>query len=62
MLKTEFYRKREDGVNLFRTYSDEGLQLHKIGTDEIYDEAVDVEGAEYSYEETDTPIEGGEDS
>lgn len=62
MLKTEFFRTREDGVNLFRTYSDKGLQLRKIGTDEFYDEAVDIEGSEYRYEETDTPIEGGEES
>lgn len=49
---------RTDGVNLYRTFSNEGFQIHKIGTDEIYDEAVDVEGAPYVYEETDTLIGG----
>jgi hypothetical protein len=56
---TEYYKTREDGVVLNRTYSTDGLQIRKIGTDEIYDEAIDVEGADYRYEETDTPLEGG---
>ena len=56
MLKKEFYIKREDGVKLYRNYSDEGYKIHKIGTDEIYDEAIDVEGADYEYEETDEKI------
>lgn len=48
----EFYKTRKDGVNLYRTYSDEGYIIHKIGTEEIYDEAIDVENAPYEYEET----------
>ena len=58
MIIKEFYMTRTDGVNLYRTYSNKGLQIHKIGTDEIYDEAVDVENAPYTYEETDTLIGG----
>ena len=57
MIIRKFYEKRKDGVNLFRTYSDKGMQIRKIGTDEIYDEAVDVETANFVYEETDVPIE-----
>ena len=57
MVKTEFYRTREDGVNLYRTYSDEQYMIRKIGTDELYEEAVDVENAPYEYEETDQLIE-----
>lgn len=57
MIVKEFYRTREDGVDLFRTYSDKGLQIQKVGTDEIYDEAVDVENAPFTYEETDIAIE-----
>lgn len=57
MIVKEFYRTREDGVNLYRTYSDEGLMIQKVGTDEIYDEAIDVESAPYTYEETNIPIE-----
>ena len=54
----EFYKTREDGVNLYRTYSDEGYVIKKIGTDEEYDEAIDVENASYEYEETDIIVEG----
>ena len=56
MIVKEFYETRKDGVNLHRTYSDAGLKIRKIGTDEIYEDAVDVEGAPYTYEETDEPI------
>lgn len=56
MIKREFYTTRTDGVNLYRTCSTEGFQIRKVGTDEIYDEAIDVETAAYSYEETNFPI------
>lgn len=48
----EFYRTREDGINLYRTYSDENYMIRKVGTEEIYEEAIDVENAPYEYEET----------
>lgn len=51
MIVREFYRTREDGVNLYRTYSDEGKDIRKVGTEEIYAEAIDVEDAPYTYEE-----------
>lgn len=57
MVKKEFYLKREDGVNLYRTYSDEGYKLRQIETGNIYDEAVDVETANFTYEETEEKIE-----
>ena len=57
MIVKEFYRTREDGVNLFRTYSNANLLIRKVGTDEIYAEAIDVETAPYEYEETETPVE-----
>ena len=56
MIIREFYRTRKDGVNLYRTYSDQKVMIRKVGTDEVYDEAIDVEGAPYVYEETDQPI------
>ena len=34
-----------------------GFKIHKVGTDEIYDEAIDIENAPFEYEETDIPIE-----
>lgn len=59
MIIKEFYKTRQDGVNLFRTYSDEGKQIRKVGTDEVYDEAIDIENAPYTYEETDIRVEEG---
>lgn len=58
MIKTEFYRTRPDGVNLFRTYSDRNMMVRKDGTEEIYSEAIDVENSGFTYTETDIPIEG----
>ena len=57
MVIKEFYKTREDGVNLFVTKSTKGLKIRKLGTNEVYDEAVDIETADYLYEETDVPIE-----
>ena len=51
MVLKEYYTTRSDGVKLYRSYSDKGLKLRKVGTDEIYDDAIDVESAEYVYEE-----------
>lgn len=50
MVKTEFYMTRSDGVNLYRTYSDQGRML--IRNDGVeYGEAVDVENSGYTYTE-----------
>lgn len=57
MIIKEYYRTRKDGVNLFRTYSDANLKIQKVGTDEVYDEAIDVQDAPYEYVETTEPIE-----
>lgn len=61
MIVREFYRQREDGVNLYRTYSDENYKIRQIETGAIYDEAIDVENAEYTYEETEEKIEISEE-
>lgn len=61
MIIREFYQTRQDGVNLFRTYSNENKYIHKVGTNEEYSEAIDIEGAPYTYEETDREIERMED-
>ena len=42
---------RSDG--LIRTYSDLGKKIQKVGTDEIYDEAIDLATSGYTYVETD---------
>ena len=57
MIKREFYKERNDGVKLYKTYSDENYRIQKIGTDEIYDEAIDIESSNYEYIETDEKIE-----
>ena len=57
MVIKEFYRTREDGVNLYRTYSDENFMIRQNETGDLYDEAIDVENAPYTYTETDIPIE-----
>jgi hypothetical protein len=57
MIVREFYTTRKDGVNLFRTYSDEGFYILQNETQIEYAEAIDVENAPYTYSETDKPIE-----
>lgn len=57
MIVTKFYTTRADGVKLVRTYSDQGLLIRKVGTEEVYDLAIDVQDAGFEYEETEAPIE-----
>ena len=57
MIVREFYATREDGVVLFRTYSDTNHKIMQKPTLVVYDEAIDIEGAPYEYEETDELIE-----
>ena len=57
MIITEYYSTRADGVRLYRTYSVKNLYIRKVGTEEIYSEAIDIEGAGYEYEETEQIIE-----
>ena len=61
MIVKEFYKTREDGVKLYRTYSDENYKIRQIETGIIYDEAIDVENIEYTYEETNEKIETSEE-
>lgn len=60
MIIKEFYRTRKDGVNLYRTYSNNKLMIKQVETGNVYAEAIDVESAVYTYEETDIPIEEDE--
>lgn len=52
MIKT---KTRTDG--LIYTYSDVGKKIQKVGTDEIYDTAIDLPNAGYTYAETDADSE-----
>lgn len=56
MVVKEFYETRFDGVNLYKNYSDKGYYIKQNPTGVIYSEAIDVEGARYTYEETDELI------
>lgn len=57
MIKREFYEERKDGIKLYRTFSTDNKYIRKVGTDEVYDEAIDIEDSTYQYEEIDKEIE-----
>ena len=57
MVVREFYKQREDGVNLYRTYSNANFYIVQNETSIEYAEAIDVEDAPYTYSETDKLIE-----
>lgn len=54
MVITEYYKTRDDGVVLNRTYSDKGMMIERDG--ERYDEAVDPAELNRQYTETDEPV------
>jgi hypothetical protein len=51
---TEYYKTRDDGVVLNRTYSDNGMMIEREGV--RYDEAIDPADSGREYTETDIPI------
>lgn len=55
MIVSEFYRTREDGVVLNRTFSDAGYMIERDGI--RYSEAIDPAKLNRQYTETDEPIE-----
>ena len=57
MVIKEFFMTRSDGVNLYRSYSDDGHRIIQNETGIVYDEAIDVETAPYTYTESDELIE-----
>jgi hypothetical protein len=57
MIIREFHETRFDGVSLYRTYSNTGHYIKQQPSGVIYSEAIDVESAPYTYEETDELIE-----
>lgn len=52
MIVREFYETRFDGVNLYKTYSNTKHYIKQVQTGYIYSEAIDVESANFTYEET----------
>lgn len=59
MIITEFYKTREYGVVLNRTYSDKGMMIEREGI--RYEEAIDPAELNRQYTETDEPVEPTED-
>lgn len=53
----EYYLTRKDGVKLYKTYSDKDKVIRKVGTNEEYDLAIDIENSAFVYEETDKNVE-----
>ena len=45
-----------------KTYSNENFYIQKVGTNEIYSEAIDIPTANYEYIETDQKIEEDSES
>ena len=56
MLKYEIITCK-NGMQQQHTYSDSGFMIRQIETDMLYNEAYDNIPVQYSYEETDIPIE-----
>lgn len=59
MIQIEYYRTREDGVILNRTYSDIGMMIERDGV--LYSEAIDPSYTNRTYTETDIPIKAESD-
>lgn len=43
MIVQEYFKTRDDGIVLIKTYSTENKYIQKVGTEEIYDAAIDPE-------------------
>ena len=56
MIKKEFYKTREDGVKLYRTYSDTDHLIKKVADGNVYGDAIDISESE-EYEEVEGYIE-----
>ena len=57
MIVKEFFITRNDGINLYKTYSTDNFYIKQIETGVEYSESIDIEDAPYTYEETDRIIE-----
>lgn len=57
MIVKEYYETTQEGVKLYKTYSDSNCYIQKAGTSEIYREAIDVEDSSFEYIELDEKFE-----
>jgi hypothetical protein len=49
--------RHRDFMGNVLTYSDTDFKIRKVGTTEVYQDAIDVPESGFVYEETDIPIE-----
>lgn len=56
MIVREYYMTRDDGVKLYKTYSNTNHYIKQLPTEVIYDIAIDVEDAPYTYVETEDEL------
>ena len=56
MIKKEYYKTMEDGVELYHTYSDTGHKIKRVSDGITYDDAIDV-SENVEYEEVDEYID-----
>jgi hypothetical protein len=52
MIAKIYHSTRADGVKLYKTYSTDNFKIRQVETGHVYDTAIDVEGAPFTYEET----------
>ena len=50
----------EDLGMVIRTYSDEGVKIRQIETDTLWNDAINTKPVQFTYEETDIPIDDDE--
>ena len=60
MIVKEVYPPLPDGKERVRYFSDDGEKIRKVGTDEVYDEAIELAETIVQYEETLEPIQAEE--
>lgn len=51
MIKQEYYKTRNDGVMLYKTYSDINKYVKQVETNRVYPVAIDVYPIKYTYVE-----------
>ena len=56
MIKKEYFKTREDGVKLYRTYSDTDHLIKKVANGNVYGDAIDISDSE-EYEEVEGYID-----
>ena len=56
MIVKEYYMTRDDGVRLYKAYSDTNHYIQQLPTYMVYDIAIDVENALYMYIEMEDVI------